>query len=125
MSFFWSECGQYICRKIVGPYAFWEAWTTDGSIHWRHDNRVRTWEDARKPRHPMAYAGGSWSCQQTGQKKGSFTLGLLHCDTAKFIESGMGNTIINNLTVVFRRKIPPQNVPRWLKEATFCDHAIK
>jgi hypothetical protein len=59
---------------------------------------------------------GGFSAQKTGQKKGSFTLNLLHCDTTKIIEAFKGNTIIESFDIVFRRKVPPQNVPHWLKE---------
>lgn len=115
--FYKSEDGNYLCRSVRGGGWPYEAWTIDGSIHWRNDNRIRTSGDAERYRHPMAYCVGGYSCQQTGQKKGSFTLDLLHCDTTKIIEPGKGNTVLETLEVVFRRKVPLQHVPKWLKEA--------
>lgn len=112
-----SECGQYICRMLRWGGHF-EAWTLNGEIHWRHDNRIRTWKDQGKFKYPMAYAIGGYSAEKTGQKSGSFTLNLLHCDTAKEVEPFRGNTIIESLDVVFRRKVPIQNIPRWLRPVT-------
>ena len=113
MDFFKSECGNYLCRSLGG--GTFEAWTADGSIHWRNDNRARTWADAAKPCHPLERCTGGYSAETIGQKKGSFTLQLLHCDTSKIIEAYKGNTIIEQVSVIFRRKIPPQNVPHWLR----------
>lgn len=110
---FKSECGQYLCRSLGG--GTFEAWTLDGSVHWRNDNRLRTSKDAAKYRHPMIYAVGGYSAEKTGQKHGSFTLNLLHCDTTKEIVPFMGNTVIESMEIVFRRKVPAQHVPRWLK----------
>ena len=110
-----SECGKYICRALDGAGTF-EAWTVDGSIHWRNDNRIQTWKDAAKPSHPMERCVGGYSAATTGQKKGSFTLNLLRCDTTKIIEPFKGNTIIESLDIVFLRKVPSQNVPQWAKE---------
>src|SRR5690348_6254239 len=111
--FFKSECGEYLCR-YVGHGGSYEAWTADGCIHWRHDNRIRTWADQDKYNHPMAYAVGAFSAERVGQKKGSFTLNLLHCDTTKVIEPFKGNTVLESVNIVFRRKIPFQQLPRWL-----------
>lgn len=114
--FYKSEDGNYICRFLewAGSY---EAWTKDGCIHWRKDNRINTRADAAKYRYPMVYAVGGYSCEKLGQKKGSFTLTLLHCDTTKVIEPFKGNTVIESIAVVFRRRLPPQNVPRWLRSS--------
>ncbi len=116
-AYYKSECGKYICRptKREGGGGLYEAWTVDGCIHWRDDNRLRTCKDSYLYRFPMAYAVGGYSATTTGQKPGSFTLSLLHCDHTKVIEPFKGNTVIESLDVVFRRKIPIQNVPRWLK----------
>lgn len=111
-----SECGEYLCRA-TRCWGNFEAWTRDGSIHWRDDSRIRTWADQRRFRHPMVYAVGGYSAEKTGQKKDSFTLNLLHCDTAKIVEPFTGNTIIDARDIVFRRKLPPQNVPRWIQDA--------
>jgi hypothetical protein len=112
-----SECGRYVCRPVNrhGGGGTYEAWTADGSIHWRDDNRVLTWADADKPRHPMAYAVGGYSATKTGQKKGSFTLDLLHCDTAMFVKAYTGNTVIESLHIVFRRKIQSNHEAAWMK----------
>jgi hypothetical protein len=91
-----------------------EVWTRGGERHWRDDNRIRTWKDAAEPRYPMEFCVGGYSAQKTGQKKGAFTLSLLHCDITKIIDPWKGNTVIENIDVVFRRKIPPQNVPHWV-----------
>jgi hypothetical protein len=114
--FYLSECGQYICRKRNSG-GLYEAWTRDGARHWRDDNRIKTWKQSAIPMHPMDFAVGGYSAEQTGQKKGSFTLNLLHCDVTKFVEPFRGNTIIESLDVVFRRKIPAQNIPHWLKDS--------
>jgi hypothetical protein len=111
---FRSECGQYLCRWL-GDGGQFEAWTVDGARHWGNDCRIRTWADAERPCHPMDFSVGGYSATKTGQKKGSFTLYLLHCDITKFVEAYRGNTIIENLSIVFRRKIPPQNVPHWIR----------
>jgi hypothetical protein len=111
--FYKSECGKYICRS-QGAAQF-EAWTTDGCLHWRNDNRIVTWADEKAVRHPMAYSVGGYQAEMTGQKKGSFTLNLLHCNITEVIKPGTGNTVIESVDVVFRRKIPVQNVPRWMK----------
>lgn len=111
---FWrSECGGYLCRPFGGGN--FEAWTADGSLHWRNDNRINTWADQKRFRHPMAYCVGGYSAEKTGQKTGSFTLNLLHCDVTKLVEPFRGNTIIDSMDVVFRRKIPPQNLPKWIR----------
>lgn len=104
-----SECGRYVCR-VTTSWGSFEAWTVDGLVHWQDDDRVRTWEDARKPMHPLPYGVGGYSATITGQKKGSFTLTLLRCDVNKIIEPFKGNTIIESLDVVFRRKLrwPPK-----------------
>jgi hypothetical protein len=111
-----SECGQYLCRstRFAGHF---EAWLLDGSVHWRDDNRVQTWADQKKYCCPLAQSVGGYSAQQLGQKIGSFTLKLLHCDITKQIEPFQGNTVLEQLDVVFRRKVPAQNVPRWIRQA--------
>jgi len=113
---FLSECGMYLCRYL-GDGAQFEAWTRDGARHWRHDNRVRTWKESAEARHPMDFSVGGYSAEKTGQKKGSFTLSLLHCDITKFVEPFKGNTVIESLDIVFRRKVPPQNVPHWINQS--------
>lgn len=40
----------------------------------------------------------------------------LDYDVSKTIEPFKGNTIITSIDVVFRRKVPSQNVPHWIKE---------
>ena len=109
-----SECGNYICRAVKGV-ANYEAWTIDGAFHWVHDGRVRTWEDAAKRRHPLPYCIGGWSCEKIGQKPGSFTLDLLHCDTSEYIKPFSGNVIIESVQVVFRRKIQANHQAAWLR----------
>ena len=108
---FLSECGTYVCRAIPGLGCDFEAWTIDGLIHWENDDRIQTWEDARKPRHPLPYAVGGYSAEKIGQKPRSFTLSLLHCDTAKIIDPYRGNTILEKVDVVFRRRL------RWIPKA--------
>lgn len=115
--FYKSEDGNYICRSVHGGGWPYEVWTTDGCLHWRNDNRMKTWADEQKFNHPMAYCVGGFSAELTGQKPGSFTLDLLHCDTTKVVQPLKGNTVIESLAIVFRRKVPLQNVPVWLKES--------
>ena len=107
-----SECGGYVCRATPGSY---EAWTIDGSLHWRDDDRIKTWADAKRRRHPLPYGVGGFSCELPGQKHGSFTLKLLHCDTRKYIKPYAGNTIIEALDVVFRRQIQSNHTTSWLR----------
>lgn len=110
---FLSECGNYICRSVRWGGHF-EAWTIDGSIHWRDDDRYCRTLKLKYLEFPMERAIGGYSAEKTGQKSGSFTLNLLRCDTTKRIEPLTGNTVIESLDVVFRRKVPPQNVPKWI-----------
>lgn len=112
---FLSECGEYLCRCLGGGGLF-EAWTRDGARHWRHDNRIRTWKEAAEARHPVEFAVAGYSNTKTGQKRDSFTLHLVHCDITKFVEPYKGNTVIESLDIVFRRRVPPQNVPHWIRE---------
>jgi hypothetical protein len=109
-----SDCGNYLCRALGG--GTFEAWTKDGSRHWRNDRRIRTWKESAEPRHPMDFAVGGFSAAMNGQKKGSFTLNLLHCDITKIVIPLQGNTIIESLNIVFRRRVPAQNVPHWIKD---------
>lgn len=108
-----SECGEYYCRFLDNGLSHAEAWTCDGGAHWLNDDRIKTWDDAKVPRYPLEYAVGGYSAQMTGQKKGSFTLHLLRCDTSKIIEPYTGNTIIETRDVVFRRRVPSIHMPRW------------
>jgi len=110
--FYLSECGQYVAR-CAGTWGAFEVWTADGAIHWRHDNRIKTWADAKEDRRPMVYATGGFSAHKTGQKKGSFTVYLLHCDPTKIVVPWTGNTVIERLNVVFRRKIPSGHSAKW------------
>jgi hypothetical protein len=111
---FKSECGRYLCRSTREGGQF-EAWLSDGSIHWQDDDRIEAWVDEKKFRHPLEYNVGGYSAEKTGQKKGSFTLTLLHCDTTMEIVPFKGNTIIESVDVVFLRKVPPQNTPGWMR----------
>lgn len=99
-----SECGGYYCRYL-GSGGRFEAWTADGKIHWLKDDRIKTWDDAKAKRHPLEYCVGGYSAEKTGEKKGSFTLYLLHCNTRKVIVPFTGNTVIESLDVVFRRRL--------------------
>ena len=103
----------YLCRAIGGWGSF-EAWTIDGSIHWRHDNRIRTFKDQEKYRKPMVYCTVAFSAEKTGQKTGSFTVTLAHCDPTKDVEAFRGNTIIEQIDIVFRRRVPPHCVPKFI-----------
>ena len=109
-----SECGGYLCRYL--GFGNYEAWKMDGSIHWVHDDRIKTWKDAEKRRHPLPFSVGGYSAEKTGQKKGSFTVTLLRCDTKKYIKPWTGNTVLESLHIVFRRKVQAAHIPRWLKE---------
>lgn len=120
---FKSECGGYLCRapKTWGSF---EAWTIDGSIHWSQDDRIKTWDDNKLDWHPLEYCSGGFSAQMTGQKKGSFTVTLLRCDTSKVIKPWTGNTVIEKMDVVFRRRVPRQNWPWFLRPAKRSDDQI-
>ncbi len=105
---FISDCGGYYARDLGNAY--FEAWTENGTIHWRENNRRPICE------YPMVYSIGGYSCQKLGQKKGSFTLSLLHCDPSVKIITFMGNTIIDEKDVVFRRKVQSNHVKAVLKK---------
>lgn len=111
---FLSECGGYVCRSHGGGN--YEAWTVDGATHWKHDDRVKTWADAKRFRHPLPYGVGGYSAEKTGQKPGSFTLNLLKCNTRMKIKPFTGNTIIESRDVVFRRKVNRGHVASWLRK---------
>lgn len=115
-----SECGGYLCRapRCWGSF---EAWTIDGSTHWRDDDRFKTWDDQKLDWHPFEYCSGGLSAQITGQKKGSFTVTLLHCDISKVIVPWTGNTVVDKQDIVFRRKVPRQNYPKFLRAAPLKD----
>jgi hypothetical protein len=113
-SYYKSECDEYLCRYL--GFGHYEAWTIDGEIHWVHDDRVKTWEDEKKRMHPLPFCVGGYSAEKTGQKKGSFTVTLLRCDVKKYIKPWTGNTVIESLDIVFRRKVQSTHTPRWLKE---------
>jgi hypothetical protein len=105
---FISDCGGYYCRALGN--AHFEVWTSNGTIHWR--------EDSRRPlcEYPIVYCVGGYSCQKKGQKEGSFTLNLLHCDTQIKILVFKGNTIIDQKDVVFRRRIQSNHVNSVLRK---------
>lgn len=109
-----SECGAYLCR-FVRWGGHYEAWTSDGAIHWQDDSRIQTKEDRARYPYPLAYCVGSYSAARYDQPKGSFTLQLLHCDTTQRIEPFTGNTVREARAIVFRRKVPRQHWPRWLR----------
>jgi hypothetical protein len=85
------------------------------AIHWVYDDRIKTWADEAKRRHPLRYIVGGYSAEKMGQKKGSFTLTLLHCNVKKYVKRWTGNTVIESRDIVFRRKIQATHIPRWLK----------
>lgn len=114
MDLYKSECGGYLCRA-PRRWGSFEAWTIDGSIHWRDDDRIKCFADEKTAPHPLEYCTGGFSARTTGQKKGSFTVTLLHCDTSKIIVPWTGNTVIESRDVVFRRRVPHQNWPRFLR----------
>jgi hypothetical protein len=118
-----SECGRYLCRA-PRTWGSFEAWTIDGSIHWHNDTRIKTWDDERLPWNPLEYCTTGFSTQMTGQKKGSFTVGLARCDTSKVIVPWTGNTIIERQDVVFRRQVPRQNWPKFLRAIAAKDDPI-
>ncbi len=118
-----SECGGYLCRapRCWGSF---EAWTIDGLIHWRQDDRIKTWDDNNLDWHPFEYCTGGFSAQMTGQKKGSFTVTLLHCDTSIVIVPWTGNTVVEKQDIVFRRRVPHQNWPKFLRAPAATDDPI-
>ena len=109
-----SECGKYYAVRFRKESTPSEAWSRDGKIHWVDGPRSTSWTD----RHfAVPYMVGGWSSEMPGQKAGSFTLRLLCCDARKIIEPFTGNTIIDQFDCVFRRKVPAQNVPKFLRGA--------
>lgn len=109
-----SECGRYLCltRWSKERCAWQEAWSKDGKIHWTDGPKVHEW-GARLFAHPFQVGG--YSAEKAGQKKGSFTLTLLCCDARKIVEPWTGNTIVDGFDCVFRRKIPLQNYPAFIR----------
>jgi len=118
-----SECGRYLCRapRMWGSF---EVWTVDGATHWRDDNRIKSWSDHELEWHPFEYCTGGYSARTTGQKKGSFTVTLLHCDPTKVLQPWTGNTVIEKSDVVFRRKVPHQNWPKFLRRPRLNDDPL-
>jgi hypothetical protein len=112
-----SECGGYLCRSTRDGGRY-EAWTRDGAIHWKDDDRIKTWEDEKKASHPLEYCVVGFSAQMTGQKKGSFTLSLAHCDITAIIKPWTGNTIIESRKIVFRRRVPAQCIPHFIRQVS-------
>lgn len=115
-----SECGGYLCRA-TRCWGSFEAWTIDGSVHWRDDDRFKSWEDHELEWHMFEYCTGNFSAQKTGQKNGSFTVDLLRCDTGKILIPWTGNTVIERQEIVFRRKVAPQNYPKFLRPQPLKD----
>lgn len=87
----------------------------DGAIHWRRDDRFKSWDDHKLDWHPFEYCTGGFSAEKPGQKKGSFTVTLLRCDTQKIITPWTGNTVIEKQEIIFRRRVPRQNYPQFLR----------
>lgn len=96
----------------------------DGSIHWRDDDRIKCWSDNEIEWHPFEYCTGGFSARVDGQKQGSFTVTLLRCDISKVIVPWTGNTVIEKLDVVFRRRVPPQNLPKFLRQIKRDDYPL-
>lgn len=115
MRMYWSECGEYVLVAEGGVHDG-TVYLKDGSRMWIHDRRVKTWDDAKIPRKALPFCIGGYSCQKTGEKKGTFTINLLECDTEKFIEAWTGNTVIRSLNVKFRRKIPSNHHSAWRRK---------
>ena len=103
---FRSECGVYLCR-FLGSCNF-EAWTADGETHWANDDRPER-------EYTLPLVVGGYSAEMIGQKKNSFTLYLLRCDPTIKIIPFRGNTVIESLHIVFRRRVPWMHVPRWMR----------
>lgn len=115
-----SECGGYLCR-VTRCWGNFEAWSIDGLIHWRDDDRIKAWEDHELDWYPFEYCTGGFSAEKTGQKSGSFTVSLLRCDTQKIFIPWTGNTVIERREIVFRRKVAPQNYPKFLRPQPLKD----
>lgn len=107
-----SDCGQFICRHI-GPCGVFEAWTIDGRTHYQHDGRVKTWDDAKKPRRALRFCVGGYSATLCDQKKGTFNLDLCECNPRKIIKPLTGNTIVRTQLIAFRRRIPRAHWNKW------------
>lgn len=109
-----SECDAYLCH-LVGWGGDYEAWTIDGGMHWHNDDRLQKQGDRERYPCPLEYMVIGYSAAKYDQKKGSFTLRLAHCDPTQPIVPWTGNTILEQREVVFRRRVPWQQTPRWLK----------
>lgn len=112
-----SECGGFLCRA-TRQWGNFEVFTADGSTHWRDDDRFKTFADERAALKALPYCTGGFSAQKTGQKKGSFTITILNCDAAKAIIPWTGNTVTEQRDVIFRRRVPKQNWPKFLRSAS-------
>jgi hypothetical protein len=116
MAMFLSDCGEYILITKSGHgSSYSDVYLRDGSRHWVHDERVKTWKDAKVPRKALPFCIGGYSCTKNGEKKGTFTVTLLDCNTEKEIVPWTGNTVIQSLDVKFRRKIPSNHYAAWKK----------
>jgi hypothetical protein len=123
---FRSECGGFFCRaSATRGWGSFEVWSADGKTHWRCDDRIKCWADNELAWHPFEFCTGGFSAEKMGQKAGSFTVTLLHCDTGKVIIPWTGNTVIESRDVVFRRRVPPQNWPKFLRSPARHDYPLE
>lgn len=127
---FVSECGKYLCRKNfstkdnAGFLENYEVWTRDKKTHWVGDDRINQEEDWYVGLKALPYVVTSWSCQMTGQKKGSFTLGLTHYDPETLLVK-YATPEIESRKVVFRKRVPGIHMPRWASRITLEVAAIR
>jgi hypothetical protein len=108
-----SDCDGYLCRWL-GTSGAYEAWTADGSIHWRHDDLARDDPAAAFPPRWMVIR---YQAALYDQPRGTFTLTLAHCDVRVRVIPWTGNAVLASRPVTFRRRVPWRQTPRWLKAA--------
>lgn len=106
-----SDCDQYLCR-MRGWGARYEVWSRDGMTHWVNDDRYDRRADTT---YPLPFMVGNYSAECYDQPWGTINLQLLQCDSAVKIVPWTGNTVLEARQVSFRRKLPRQQWPAWLK----------
>lgn len=79
------------------------------------DKKGNYWPNPPYCKYPLARCIGGFSNKSKNEQRLEFTLDLLECDTSKKIKPGMGNTIIKEREIFFRRKMSYRQLPCWAK----------
>ncbi len=102
-----SVCGRFVCRAHPSQHEG-DVFSIDGAAHYRHEDRIKTWDDAKKPRKPYPFMIGGYS----GRKKG-FSLSLYQLKTDKPVVQWTRDVVVKQEEVIFRSTLAPKYAP-WL-----------